>query len=806
MKLHYCFLKRFNNYFNRKVILYDNLEDYQNNAEDYDVPMNQAGTDYALFDFNPNDHVATEVIANEISFDPDYLVVFDPDGEVVSRWFVLEMVRTREGQWRYTLRRDVLAERYLNIVEAPVFVEKGIIKDTNSPILLNNEDVNVNQIKKEEILLKDITESAWLVMYLKKGVLGNGTIGPNNDGHFTLDVPIEASDVYQTLLTPIASWQFYQYTNSDYVLAENIEASIYFDDLTSDIFSNYYSQYVVSVPNTSTPGSSRLQGRGDPRGNLSSSFTDIKEKLDVYLNTTVYQIRSNSPTEFSFKIINNISKYNGKIIKDSDGKYFKVSVYERERGRITNDVTTATSPITKDILKNTWNYGTGQTAAPNDQAFTLSYNYRNLRIKLEELSAIQTDVDVSAYTGSGTVDSMLFDAICMPYGQITETAAGGISLTTSADRSMKVMNALAKALTSQYVLDLQLLPYCPIQNRASSKKLAIDAVNKWGIAGTYSGNTTDLFVVAPYANFTFDIEKEINSPSLGMDVPESYKVKYVNDCTKLRLCSPNYNGVFEMNLAKNGGIINLFNVDITLKPFNPYIHVNPDFSFVYGSDFNDVRGLICGGDFSLGIIDDAWNTYEIQNKNYQAIFDRQIQNLDVNNAIAKQEAAFGAVGGSFSGMASGAMTGLFATGNPFGGFAGALAGGGLSALGGILDIANLEKRQKEARSYAIDNYNLNLGNIKALPYSITKTSALTYNNKLFPFVEIYDCTDAEKEAYVNKIRWNGMTIGIVGKMGDYVSLDNSNYFRGKLIRLDTIAEDNHFLNAINEELLKGVYI
>ena len=83
---------------------------------------------------------------------------------------------------------------------------------------------------------------------------------------------------------------------------------------------------------------------------------------------------------------------------------------------------------------------------------------------------------------------------------------------------------------------------------------------------------------------------------------------------------------------------------------------------------------------------------------------------------------------------------------------------------------------------------------------------MTYNNKLFPFVEIYDCTDAEKEAYVNKIRWNGMTIGVVGKMRDYVSLDNSNYFRGKLIRLDTIAEDNHFLNAINEELLKGVYI
>ena len=292
------------------------------------------------------------------------------------------------------------------------------------------------------------------------------------------------------------------------------------------------------------------------------------------------------------------------------------------------------------------------------------------------------------------------------------------------------------------------------------------------------------------------------------DVEDNYKKKYLNDCTMVRLCSPNYNGLFEMNLAKNGGLINRFNVDITMRPFNPYIHVNPDFSFLYGNDFNDVRGLICGGDFSLGIINDAWNVYEIQNKNYQAIFDRQIQNLDVNNAITREESLWGAVAGTVQGAGAGAVGGFMASGSPYGAIAGAVVGGVASGVGGAMDIANLEKRQREARSYAVDNYNLQLGNVRALPNSITKTSALTYNNKLFPFIEIYECSEEEKEAYYLKIKYNGMTVSKIGRMENYKSDDgsNSNYFRARLIRITNISEDNHYVETINEELMKGVFI
>ena len=167
--------------------------------------------------------------------------------------------------------------------------------------------------------------------------------------------------------------------------------------------------------------------------------------------------------------------------------------------------------------------------------------------------------------------------------------------------------------------------------------------------------------------------------------------------------------------------------------------------------------------------------------------------------------AAGVVSGAASGAAGGAIVG-----GGWGALAGAVIGAGASAVGGAMDFANLQKRQQENRSYAIDNYNLQLGNIRALPNSITKTSALTYNNKLFPFVEIYECSDEERLAYFDKIIWNGMTIGIIDRIEKYQSGSWANYFRGKLIALygeeGSNAVENRIIEAINLELMKGVFI
>ena len=801
-KQHYCFLERFNNYFNRKLIKYDALEDYQTNSQSSFIPTDDNGR-MLPFDFNPNDNITTEIICNDLPFDPDYFLLLDEEEKIVSRWFVLEQKRNRKGQWLYFLRRDIIADSLDELMTSPLYVERGIIKDFYSPLLTNNEDLRVNQIKKEEILLKDKTNCAWLVLYLKKGVLGNNTIGPDGNGKIALNVDEDTSYVYDVLSTPITAWQYYANITTPYKVAKSHSFRI--------AYNRYLGWFQYFIRTATQNGYNQFTTHNfDTNLENTKTGSELLPLLNAEFIPNLPALRSATNTAFGYNSVDGLSQYDGKIIKDSAGKYFKVTLNKVSK-TVQKDIT-STEATPKALMTNYWNNATGQSASPNNKAFSVSSEITEITVILEELTNLQTTVDLGVYQGGGTKDSCLFDAICLPYGNLEMMIGSEVIVDTyaTAQRSLKIMNSLATALTSQYVLDLQLLPYCPCQNLINTDYLEEGGIfvpeDDAGetIQAIHSLDITDFLLVCQSVNFTLDIAQNI-SISISEDVPDTYKTKYLNDCTMIRLCSPNYNGLFDMNLAKNGGQITSFNVDVTLRPFNPYIHVNPDFNFLYGQDFNDTRGLICGGDFSLGIINDAWNVYEIQNKNYQAIFDRQIQNMDVNNAINMQEATWGAIAGTVQGAGSGAIAGGM-LGGGYGAIAGAVVGGVASGLGGALDVENLKKRQEEARSYALDNYSYQLGNIRALPNSITKTSALTYNNKLFPFVEIYECSDIERQAYFSKLEYNGMSVRIIDTMLNYYSGNASYYFRGRLIRMTNISEDNHYLEVINEELLKGVYI
>jgi hypothetical protein len=59
-----------------------------------------------------------------------------------------------------------------------------------------------------------------------------------------------------------------------------------------------------------------------------------------------------------------------------------------------------------------------------------------------------------------------------------------------------------------------------------------------------------------------------------------------------------------------------------------------------------------------------------------------------------------------------------------------VVGAGASIAGGIVDYMMMGERQAEEKAYAYDNFQYQLGNIKALPQSISKITALTLNNKL----------------------------------------------------------------------------
>ena len=548
-KQHYCFLERFNNYFNRKIIKYDALSDYEEKAENYFIPVDANGN-MTPFDFNPNDNITTEIIANGVPFDPDYFLLLDDDENIVSRWFVLEQKRNRQGQWLYFLRRDVLADSYEELNNAPLYVERGIINDYASPLLLNNEDLRVNQIKKREILLKDKTNCAWLVLYLKKGVLGNDHIGPDNNGKITINIPKNETFVYEELTTPIAQWQYFPYSQgSTYKVANSHTFSVAFNVLLASY------QYSILNADNNTLGRFSAFNWDTNLSWGGHNESVYKALLNAQFVPNLSSLNSLANSSFGYNSSDNLSQYEGKIIKDSAGKYFKVTL-AKISSEVNQKVTSLQSSL-KALMTNCWNNATGHSDSPNDKCLTVRTNATLITVILDELTDLQTSVDVGAYTGHGTTDSALFDAVCLPYGDLDMFIGTEVSVDThaTADKSLKIMNSLATALTSENVLDLQILPYCPCQNLVNN-----DYFQEGGIyvpeddadeviEALYSGNVTDFLLVCHSMNITLDIEQAI-SISVSDDVPETYKTKYINDCTLLRLCSPNYNGLFDMRRSR----------------------------------------------------------------------------------------------------------------------------------------------------------------------------------------------------------------------------------------------------------------
>jgi outer membrane lipoprotein SlyB len=362
-----------------------------------------------------------------------------------------------------------------------------------------------------------------------------------------------------------------------------------------------------------------------------------------------------------------------------------------------------------------------------------------------------------------------------------------------------------------FLYDIQLLPYCPIPNAIQEDgSMYVINNNEFSVVSYKDENDDEKYVSIAFhvssSKFNTLIEHKVEAAQSAIEK------KINNECDKWRLTAPNYSNYFDFSIEKNNGV-EYFDVDCIYKPFTPYIHINPNFKGLYGYDDNSPRGLVLGGDFSLDQITDQWLQYQAQNKNFQATFDRQIQNMELNNSIARTQDIVGTIAGALGGAATGGISGgMMATGGK-GSIWGAAIGGAASLGAGIADIAINEQLRNEALDYTKDMFGYQLGNIQALPNTISKVSAYNNNNKIFPVLEYYTCTNREKEALLNKIAYNGMTVMAIGKIKDYIGnswsyndISSKGYIKGKLIRLETIEDDYHIINELSNELNKGVYI
>ena len=906
MKTHYCFLARFNNYFNRKIIKYDTLLEYENHSEESFIPLTK-NNEMASFDFNPNDNVTTEIIGNDVPFTPDYFLILDDDENIISRWFVLEEKRQRNGQWLYTLRRDVISDNLEDLIQSPIYVQKGMLADEN-PLILNDEGMNFNKIKTEEKLLKDVFGKSWLVAYLAKSAGGSD---------INVQVPTEEIENYvslndiatelgvsQSILLSLLNFNGDTITPTRFInkfLITFSSKGIIFDTTTYLWFSNRnYSIQKGSIESQSVFPLSHPLYSGDT-GGIAVRF---QNQVIANSNALIAQMKTIMGSSYYFtydKDFLKLKEYAGKYVKYLD-QYYQLNLVEAGDDNRTDDSYFAYTKYSslQTIAVNATGGATLNSGGLIDRFATYGRKVY-IQLNLVSDSDVVTNASVKISSTRKTTVDQQFDIIATP----AETAklsyddnGNTIQFEHIGDLARKIINKLAIQEDAN-VYDVQLLPYCPVPQLNESTLIAgteeedydfisldntdleievnaqygtlpediveIDAQNynvtsRFNVQ-TESGKTVTVDSITisgqqspevVVTNITCSIDDATGVMTINYDAytPDFYQydvtavrflvhyhyagvskagvifyvkkasfqsiirqqltlkesMKVDSQCDMYRILSPNYQGSFDFNVAKNGGFVEYFTAYCTYKPYTPFIKVCPAFSFVYGMDYNDNRGLICSGDFSLPRISSAWQSYQLNNKNYQNIFNRDIQNLDFTMDIQMRNQLISGAVGIFGDVAKGAGAGLYLGGGP----AGALVGGGVSAItsgiGYVIDVETMTRSQRENRQYTIDKYNYQLGNIKALPYTLTKVGAFDISSKIFPVLEYYTCSEQEKEALKNKIKYESMTVMTIGKLGDYINSAEPHYFKGELIRCDDIVDDYHMLETIYYELLKGVYI
>lgn len=829
-------LQGFCNYFDRKIFYYSDYEDYIAAASAYYIQSD--------INFNPNDGVEATVDLSSLDSSMDesvvvhefsYLIVLDTSNNIVSRWFIMEIVRTTNGIYRFTLRRDVVAEARGNLTfkaNAPIYIEKAELLDSD-PMIVNDEGMRLNQIKQSELLISD-------------ALLDDQNMGDQNLGYIVGYFASNASAVtanthpkqtptsYVTLATiasatGITLTDLGNMTNGSYAKFVTSGFSVVFGAYTN--FLSWAFKIEVVIPQTFSNVFSDYSYTDDFAWNWDHSVFGIrnpdheatKDYADmIALHTAGYFMHNNTLIKTAIQnVVQN--DFAGENIYTNDN-YSKLQAYENSIVEISGRyyyMHIKTEGITNHPeIKITQNENTLFDGIPSyvigilgdrvveypDWEMYLNYKNNSVRIELEEVPSYGVCQVTIPQTHRVLTDAP-YSMFVIPYGYIRQTRYQGLDV--SSDRMSKLealdlANDIALKLDAS-LLDLQLLPFMPERSKYlySSQEWAMDlheltedkdyaVVTRLGTPNTKAGAV----LFPEISSFSYTIPYRL-------DLKHSMKID--SQCCFYRLCSPNYNGIFEFNLAKLGGSSSFFSIDCTLKPFNPFIRITPEFNFLYGSNFKDGRGLICGGDFSLPIMKDAWINYELNNKNYSSIFSREIQNLDFTQGQERFKEKFTLTAGALGAGAAGAVAG--AKGGVYGAIAGAAVGTTAGIAGGIIDATLNERRRAEEKDFAIDRFNMSLANIKALPQSLTRSTSYSVISKIFPFLEFYTCTDEEVKALKNKIKYDGMTVGRIGVIGDYMGgNDNLKFFKGELIRAEGILDDDHFVKVLYNELAKGVYI
>lgn len=791
--------------------------------------------------FNHGDFVNCECVTKPsvpvLNKQPNYMIVYNGT-TIESRYYVLSYQymdgepAENFGTYRATFIRDVVVDFKRSLTQQLCRIRRGSLPTNQfSPILVQPEGINVNQIKKNQIDIKSWDGDAqWLTIFYDQTVSADKR-------KITFDWSGDIYPDYQfsTMQSDYSSYGFN-------LTSSGLAKSAYKRDFESYkiILNGSNNRERISVVVTRDALTATALYDGFLGSSTREAVSALNNASANQIQDVVTLIRKAYQYDNSSKIMPLVNKYNNQLIQNGS-KISRTNITTNERLNKTTTNGTAYDSSIKTLL--------GKIAGRYDESSGLygignmwvngGYEFQEAHLIMDAWQTSFTEVPTTGeliLPGNFKLDDINLGCVTIPFGNNVKLVNG--STTYELDpASIKSIATSGWTATGSLIKDIQILPYCPMAQLNSEKATAASSntidisnqLNDYKVPMTVLSSGAAIYYALVVTQSSLDYRFPLN-----LTISDNLKIESMSK--KYRLMSHNHKQGFDFNLALNNGV-QYMSMSYTLKPYDTIFRICPVFNqdSLYGGNYKDARGLIWQGGFSLSQVTDAWVEYKLQNSTYESIFDRDIKSLEISQDAARQQEILAyqtayqnaqtSIDAAKSKAALAGVTGIgsavvgAATGNPMAimGAAGALGSGLNSAIGigaqqeiAERNLAAAKESQRlndtlraEAIDYKKDIWYLTNQAIQARPSTIASNSEYTYINNSKAYIEVYDCSDIEKRYIEKYLQYYGMKIDQIGLLKNYLIGDNC-YIEATPLFLEGLMPV--ISNAINAELSAGMYV
>ena len=275
------------------------------------------------------------------------------------------------------------------------------------------------------------------------------------------------------------------------------------------------------------------------------------------------------------------------------------------------------------------------------------------------------------------------------------------------------------------------------------------------------------------------------------------------ECDTIKIVSPSRASQYLFRPYNNGGIME-FRTKITLRPYNTIIYVRPSTKGLLMYDYDDKDCLIISEDFSLTAVTSEWTNYIYNNRNYNDVFERQIQGREFERTWERKIEDAQKKSDEWTSRNISAQKASTYTGNLpiISSVAGAIGTAFQDQT--YLQMAQIDRQYNEALyqegiQISRDLFNLQLENIQSQPLVPSKITTL--DAKMLPgvYLEYYSTNPTELQAINDFYRFNGNRVDAYGTFNQYWGW----FVRGKIIMSQFYTQPE--IDELNRRLSMGIF-